>query len=75
VSASTSSASQTLDSKQRQYNRIISPPSRTSSVEINRYLDNIAKRMIAKHQEDEAHEALLKKHGFEPMSKEEMFNR
>ncbi|WP_438967021.1 hypothetical protein [Flavobacterium sp.] len=46
--------------------------SRLYSGEINRYLDNIAQLIIAKRQENEAHEALLKKHGFEPMSKEDM---
>ena len=40
--------------------------------EINRYLDNIAKLISRKRQEDQAHEALLKKHGFEPTSKEEI---
>lgn len=46
--------------------------SRLCSSRINRYLDNIAQLMLAKRQEDEAHEVLLKKHGFEPMSKEDM---
>lgn len=35
-------------------------------------LNNIAEVMITKREADKAHEALLRKHGFEPMSKEDL---
>lgn len=42
---------------------------------IDSYLDSIAQTKLKKRQTDEAHEALLKKHGFEPISKEDMEER
>ena len=42
---------------------------------IDSYLDGIAQAKLKKRQTDEAHEALLKKHGFEPISKEDMEER
>lgn len=42
---------------------------------IHHYLDNIAQLIVTKRQADEAHENLLRKHGFEPMSKKEMADR
>lgn len=38
-------------------------------------LDIISQFIMTKHKKDKAHEALLKKHGFEPISKEDMEDR
>lgn len=39
---------------------------------IKRHLNDVAQLMIAKRQDSKAHEALLQKHGFKPLSKEDM---
>lgn len=46
-----------------------------NSGEIDSYLDSIAQAKLKKRQTNEAHEALLKKHGFEPISKDDMEER
>lgn len=43
--------------------------------EIKVYLDDVAQVVLQKRQEGEAHEKLLQKHGFEPVSKEDMEDR
>lgn len=42
---------------------------------INSYMDSIARAISKKQQADKAHEALLRKHNFEPISKEDMEDR
>ncbi len=43
--------------------------------EIDHHLNTIARAMLKKRKKDEAHEALLRKHGFEAVSKEDMDDR
>jgi hypothetical protein len=45
------------------------------SDKIHYYLDNIAQVILKKRKEDEAREALLRKHDFEPVSKDDMEDR
>ncbi len=42
---------------------------------VSPYLDKIAQTMLEKQQKSKARKALLKKHGFEPVSEEEMADR
>ncbi len=42
---------------------------------INQYLDDLATHLRAKQDKDRAHDALLKEHGFEPISKDDRGDR